>query len=766
LERIFMLTMRLEKLKFLVEEMELAMQLALRATDAFVSRTLARHVLVRTENFIAHARQLRKPLNNAGYGTTRFHQLKETYAKTFEEYFKTSRDRLGAHVQDFDFGKRIDLWNDIEIIKIGYFVDGAVEIYKELASLGLPGYIAYASPSELSDSSFEGLLPGIFAPNDGRQWTEIGTDPLAMTRNNTSAILNLTPVHQRAGQLTLIRRWVNLQRRILEESHALVGTTRIIKARLITDIVSFCDCLVTRQVQPGAPQEMDGLDRLVAASGQSNASITAFTTATHFESELASIRQIRDKVGGHLEIDDTHTLQSLLLALDNSDFAAILGFYQRLEAVFLKICHNILFLRTYAVDGQRLYGITPVATLAVPFAGDASDAVAAPVAPALNDESAYQDFLKRWLDGDENAKGDARQFFLNAFMASKVLKEFYEEKGPYQVSSVSRHEFRKVHHFIESSLSAPLSDQDFENILRLLESCRGGAPYVLAEILVRYGRTEPPLLRQWMVCRSLGTIASLPHASVSQFLDDKGQRDPWRIRLDAVLANFKMYIRTEGLHRSNRKRREIEFNDYVGKLTMGMAAPEQLVCSLAFASAMNGADVGARAQPFAAEYAQLQTDIETACLSRLKNAAGTEKAETLKQLIQTNDYVGVCVLLAIDLKDESPRPLFDRLIDACQMRSIETARHDQSVRHLAMCAFLAKDYDEAIRIAQDLAIRNPDLTAHQILVAQILAEKPGAEDEALERIKNIRRFYKITSGDETRLAASEQMAKERKMSSL
>jgi len=73
-----MLVTRVEKLKFLVEEMELAMQLALCAADSFVSRTLARHVLVRAENFIAHARQLRKPLNNAGYGTNRFHQLKET----------------------------------------------------------------------------------------------------------------------------------------------------------------------------------------------------------------------------------------------------------------------------------------------------------------------------------------------------------------------------------------------------------------------------------------------------------------------------------------------------------------------------------------------------------------------------------------------------------------------------------------------------------------------------------------------------------------
>jgi hypothetical protein len=291
-----MITTRVEKLKFLAEEMKIAMQLALRSTDSFISRTLARHVLVRAENFIAHARQLRKPLNNAGYRTGKFHELKETYAKAFDEYFQISRDRLGAHVQDFDFGKRLELWNDIEIIKIGYFVDGAAEIYAELASMGLPGYVAYTSPSELVDPAFKDFLRRGITQHDDRQWMEIGTDPLAMTRDNTSAILNFSPIHLRAAQLALIRRWIGIHRRMLGEAQGLAGTTRVIKARLITDIVSFCDCLVTRQVQPGAPQEMEGLDHLVVASGQSDASITAFTTATHFDGELASIRQTRDKI--------------------------------------------------------------------------------------------------------------------------------------------------------------------------------------------------------------------------------------------------------------------------------------------------------------------------------------------------------------------------------------------------------------------------------------------------------------------------------------
>lgn len=57
-----MIPTRVEKLKFVVEEMQLAFHLAMHLTDPFVARTLARHILIRGENFIEHARGLRRPL--------------------------------------------------------------------------------------------------------------------------------------------------------------------------------------------------------------------------------------------------------------------------------------------------------------------------------------------------------------------------------------------------------------------------------------------------------------------------------------------------------------------------------------------------------------------------------------------------------------------------------------------------------------------------------------------------------------------------------
>ena len=133
-----MLATRLEKLKFLAEEMQIAFHLSMHAEDFFAARTIARHILVRAKDFDPDARQLRKPLRDAGYDIRAFNSAKEAYASAFDEYLKVARHRLGAHVQDLDFGERIELWNDIEIVKTSFFVDGAESIHEVGVSLPSP----------------------------------------------------------------------------------------------------------------------------------------------------------------------------------------------------------------------------------------------------------------------------------------------------------------------------------------------------------------------------------------------------------------------------------------------------------------------------------------------------------------------------------------------------------------------------------------------------------------------------------------------------
>lgn len=748
---------RIEKLRFIVEEMQIALHLATNLTDAFFARTIARHILVRVENFIEHARGLRRPLRDAGYDTNAFHTAKEAYVAQFDEYFKLARHRLGAHVQDFDFGKRIELWNDIEIVKLSYFVDGAREIYEGLATLAVPGTVPYAAPAELSDPDILGILRQLQRSLDARTWVEMGTDALAMTRGNTTASLNTSRVHARAAQLALIRRWIALQLDIRQRLIAHPAIARLFKARLITDIVSFCDCLVTRPVMPGALQAMDGLDNLVRAQAESSAPIDDFVAASHFATEVAAARALRDKIGAHLEIDTAKPLAALLADLDAFDLETALGFYQRVTAAFNKLCVGILFLRLYAADGSRLYGVTMGSSSAAkPFAGAAAPSHAdSPQLPPINDDEAYRTNLTRWLDGDENQKGTARDLFWKAFMGSDIVEPIGETESVGSGQRYHAHELRKAHQFLLDALNNGLSDVDFRGVLDLILSCRNGYPYPLAEVLVRYGQTAS-VFRQYLICNALGEIASAPHQSVSDFLGARSLSPTWAIRLEAVTARYKSYVKNEGLSRANHQdQTQADHDKLVASFTDTMTPDQRLVCLLALASVHTGPLAGVFTKPFSSNYTAVQAEIEKLLLPLLNDDAAQAKAAMLKRLLQTHDYVGVCVHIALNLDGGESHPLFPALIDSCCNGTIIAASNNQASRHLAMCFLLKKEHRFGLQVAEPLAARNPDWTEAQILVAQILGEIVGAETDACERVSSIRNAYKLSAAQEVLLAAVE-----------
>lgn len=754
-----MIPVRIEKLKFIVEEMQIALHLATQLTDPFLTRTIARHILIRAENFIEHGRQLRRPLREAGFDPRAFHTAKEAYATEFEEYFKVARHKIGAHVQDFDFGKRIELWNDIEIIKLSYFVDGAREIYEGLAALAVPGYVPYAAPAELSDPKIVEILHQIQRTLDARTWVEMGTDSLAMARGNTSAVLNTTPVHARAGQLALIRRWIALQLDLRGKLAAYPAIARLFKERIVTDIVSFCDCLVTRPVAAGALQAMDGLDKLVQAENQSSAAIDDFVAASHFETDLAAVRRARDKIGAHLEIDEAETLPMLLADLDAFDLDKALAFYERVAAAFRKECFAVLFLRMYAADGARLYGVTMAHSASKPFAGAITPTQSAPPAlpalPLINDEDEYRNNLRRWLDGDENQKGTARDFFWKAFMGSDSVEDITETERFGSGARYHAHHLRKAHQFLLDVLNDGLSDFDFKGVLDLVMSCRGGAPYPLSEVLVRYV-PHATVFRQYLICHVLGEIGSEPHESVSAFLDAQARSPTWAVRFEAVMARYKSFIKNEGVFRTNHKgQTKVDHDALVASLTQAMSPDERLICLLGFASVHTGPLAGVFTAPFSSNYTALQAELEKLILPLLNDDATSSKAAMLKQLIQTHDYVGVSVHVAISLNGGESHPLYAALVYACCRGTIIAASNNQATRHLAMSYVLKKDHRFALEIARPLADRNPDWVDAQVLVAQILGEMAGQEAQATKRISSIRGAYKLNPAQEAVLVAVE-----------
>lgn len=758
-----MINTRIEKLKFIAEEMHIAFFIAQNMTDSFVARTIARHIVVRAENFIEHARGLLRPLKSAGYQVREFHESKEAYATAFDEYFKIARHKLSAHVQDFDFGKRIELWNDIEIVKISFFVEGAQEIYRGLGRLSLPSYVAYTEPPELTDPGVLEALRRFQRVLESRNGVELGVDPLALARRNTTVVLNTTPVHSRAGQLVLIRRWIAMQHDLLQSIVTHPRIVQVLKARIVTDIVSFCDCFVTRQVDAGAQQELDGLDKLIAESGQSSAVINDFVSASNFLDELWIARSIRNKIGSHVDIDTAVKLSDLLDRLDRYDVREALTFYGRVGAAFKKTCFSISFLRMYAGEGQRLYGISPshVRTI-VPYANDGIEAFPSlPQAYSLNDVEDYKINLTRWLDGDDAQRAEARYFFWKAFECSQAI-ETIEEIEHFGSSGhrLWTHDIRKAHDFFSMTLSDELSDFDFRGVVEVIVACGNGWPYPLAEILVRYGRKASPF-RKWFICRALGEIGSAPHESVRFFLEAQEGSSQWPVYLQASLARFKTFVKDEGLYRLNhRGQTRASFDSIVDGLLKPMSGSERHICLLAFASILSAPNWNSFATPFNSNYRQLQTNIEEISLPFFKENSDNSNASTLKKLIQSNDYVGVSLLIAINHEEQHPFRI--ELLENCCNGSIAAAAHDQAARHLAMCFHINRDHHTAFDIVQKLAYRNPDRVDIQILGGEILSKIVGAEEEATKWIASLRRAYKLNPGFESRLNAVEvEIAKRR-----
>ena len=138
------------------------------------------------------------------------------------------------------------VWNDIEIVKSSSSLKARARSI-ESSGLSLPGHVLCRS-SGIDRPSGPGNTSSVSAGHGQPEVDRNGHRSARPTRNNTSAVMNGSPVHARAGQLALVRRWIAIETDLLKRLAAFPRVARILKARIITDIVSFCDCLVTRPV--------------------------------------------------------------------------------------------------------------------------------------------------------------------------------------------------------------------------------------------------------------------------------------------------------------------------------------------------------------------------------------------------------------------------------------------------------------------------------------------------------------------------------------
>lgn len=749
-----MLDIRLKKLRFLVMEMRLAMRLAQFAPTDADARMLTRHVLIRAVDFISHARQLRKPLGQAGLDTGAFHNLKEYYASEFQEYFQKVRDRLSAHVQDIELGEGIELWNGVDASKSEFFADGAAEIYCSLEPLGIPNFPTLTDFPEFGDPTFERALHAYQASGSKVLTVEMGADPLAMTRPNSTALINTHPVHARAGHLALIQRWMVAQAKLFPRFGAFPNVVRILKARMITDLVSACDCLVTRDVDPAAPQRMDGLDVLLAQTISPNV-IEQFKATFRVEEAITPYREVRNKVGSHLDEDIGVTLETLLKLLDDTDFEAGLGLYDKLRQVFEKACRDVLFLRSYLADGQTINGVvgSEKGTHIAPFSDREQPGRVVPQSDRMEDtDEAYAAKLKEWLTSEPGTQERARSAFWQAFLHSPIVEEYQTvELFPGGGERRETHSLRQAHRFILERLESETEPNQILGILELTRQCSNGAPDDLTEVLLRYTRNPKSGPYMSAVALCLGDLAKWGNLRVRAYLM-AGLNVATSLAVHVRVALLRIFVRTEGLIRLNRSLQTEAFSDVLESLTRGLRPEAKLMTEIFLASQFCDQRLAAFTKPFEKDYADLQADIVALVHSSVPAEEASRISEMVRCLAETHDYVGICLYFYDELKDGSLGFLVKDLIEMACDGIVKSAYHDQARKHRCGCFLRLKRYQEALGIAESLALSNPDSPDCQILLAQVMTCLPEFCEAARSLAGDIKCRYNLS---DAQLAAIE-----------
>lgn len=739
---------RLEKLRFITNELVIAANLAGAATHSDMARMLARHVAVRTADFIEHARRLRNCLPSSP-ASTKFKETVNAFNAEFEENLELSRHKLGAHVQDMDFLQRIDIWVSIDTSKIDYFVSGAREIWDLLGSISVPGHQPFATPAVLANPSVASILQHLAAPV-ALQAT-FGTDPLSFARANTSSMFNSTPIHLRAGQLALLRRWMGDERELLAWFKPHQEVARIIKARLITDIVSFRDCLITRPVAPGAPQEMAGLDALIVGEGETPKAIQAFAATSHDDITIEPMRRLRNRIGGHLEIEPTATLQTLLADFDQFDLDVALRHYAGLEAVFVETCRSIDFLTTHLIDGMEV-GAMLVQHAAAPFDAARPDIVAGPPPKLTFSQVEMQEQLDCWISGHGALRRAALEYFREAFARAPGAETRSRVEDLGSGKRFHQLEIKTSHLFLRDVLIAA-DPTDEQQILMLASQCPGYRD-ALTDVLAEYhrisgGSSSPALLT------TLGTLAPWWHEDARAIVEEAIQSGQCTEALLARVILLRIFVREEGLRRMNHQRGHTSWSAISTKILPGVSATWELAALVALTSTFIARDTASFIPKFTAEYGALADAALATAKRRLGGTLDIQREADLRKLLYQRD-IGQAVLHIVTTGPKGhARPTKQALLRAFALGYIETGNSYEEGTAVAELLLHSGAPSLTLEVLDMLRRRAPGDIEPVLRTVEVLAGIDGAADGAKKLVGHIREQFTLDAASEARLGQVE-----------
>lgn len=624
-----------------------------------------------------------------------------------------------------------------------------------LGDLGVAGHTPYAAPAELSDL---GLASCLRAISDGQctpSGPEFASDALALMRPNTVSMLNCTPVHERAAQIATLRRWISTQRDMLDALSAFPRVRRLLIARLVTDVVSFADCLTTRPTALGAPQAQRGLNDLIRDGGQSAAPIETFLAAFDLDAALGPLRGLRNQVGGHLENDPATPLTILMANLDALQMREVLAFYDRMEAAFIQACRGVIYLTTYVGDGERVRGVTGLEPRAaqVPFDTARSEIDQSYPQP-LFDNQTFERQWEAWRGEDAEARADAASYFYQASLYAPVVRTIRREER--LGSSIRHHEisFRTVHVWLVDALSNAPDFDAVGALVELLVTSKRGDPTALTEVLLAYA--PGPLLNRPAVIHGLGQTAPAWHELAQAYLENEITSGDRALGLWARAALMRIFVRGELSARANKLGEPRDWAPLEATLLASLPQSDRALMQWILLSQFWDESLAGFSRWFEPEIAQLQSGA-LSCLQTISDLATWDHRKAVAEhLVNNIDVAGIAVLLFTELAPNDNTGIVEALLWAVCYGPVACATDNDATRHLALCYDKIGASEIALQVMTQLAARNPASTDYQLLKLELSAEGGIDPRHLLQELAFLRKHYRLAQTEQDRADQLEQ----------
>lgn len=342
------------KVAFLAVYIEAVSTIAKKIANDHVARVYARALFLAIDSFTKLAPALKNTLVTdkvltRAEGDAVKEKIKKLTAD-YESYYAQLRDKTGAHQQEVDLDRLIEIWNETDTATLTIFADGVAEVIALFGKAGLS--TLHARPAELNDEKFLTALAQI--GSEGSPAT-MGVDRVAITRPQTLGMISCHPTQEKAQRVIAAFDNIEVIRTRLPKFTSRVPH-KIFIDLLVVDLCSILDNLFKDDPGDANRAADPSLVTLWKAENMRGVStLEAFPRDVQLEDHL---RTIRNRASAH--VDTQMTLEDILSLVRAFRDRDTYDYLTSLNRTFCAACSQDMRTRILLIHGVALQGLVGV----------------------------------------------------------------------------------------------------------------------------------------------------------------------------------------------------------------------------------------------------------------------------------------------------------------------------------------------------------------------------------------------------------------------